>query len=185
MALRDTQDVLIFEVPSASFTPPGHLRVTQDVLIFEYPVITWAPPYVAPVGFTPLYPPIEKQPFGMWGMEAKRADSITVSGIKRTVFERIDTVTTLNFPWVALSDMPAWKAFEAYALTGGPFTYRPILDYPNIPITNPMFQSPGTDSGDDTGEYSVVELLTMDWTPKFKSPGIFSLAMKLKLVEDA
>ena len=36
MAIRDTQDALIFEIPGA----PGHLRVTQDVLIFEYPVVS-------------------------------------------------------------------------------------------------------------------------------------------------
>ncbi|MGD1214312.1 MAG: hypothetical protein ABR861_04920 [Terriglobales bacterium] len=135
-------------------------------------------------GFTPTYPPIKKQPFGLWGLEAKRADSVTVDGVKKSVLDRIDTVTTLHFPYVVLTDMAAWKAFEAYALTGGIFTYRPILDYPNAVSANPMFQYPGTDNGDDAPGYSVVQLLSMDWTPKFESFQIFSLDMKLRLVAD-
>jgi hypothetical protein len=134
--------------------------------------------------FTPAYPPCQKQPFGCWGMEAKRVDSVTVGGIKRSVLERIDTVTTLQFPYVALSDMAAWKAFQQYALGGGEFTYRAVPGYAVAPSSEPMFQFPGADNGDDVPGYSVVQALSMDWTPKFKSPGIFSLEMKLKLVED-
>lgn len=137
-----------------------------------------------PVGFTPKYPPIKKQPFTLWGLEAKRADSITADGVKASVLDRMDVVTTLTFPMVALSDMAAWKAFEQYALTGGFFTYRPILDYPNTSLVEPMFEYPGTDSGDDMGGYSVVQVISMDWTPKFESPGIFSLELKLRLVAD-
>ncbi len=139
---------------------------------------------VAPTAFTPTFPPIKKQPFTLWGMEAKRADSITVNGIKRSVLDRIDTVTTLTFPFVPKSDLVAWKDFEQYALTGGFFTYRPILDYPNASLVEPMFEYPGTDSGDNMGGYSVVKMVSMDWTPKFQSQGIFSLDMKLRLVGD-
>ena len=138
-------------------------------------------------GFTPLYPPIKKQPFGLWGLEAKRADSITADGVKQSVLERIDSVTTLYFPFVALSDMPQWQAFESYALTGGVFTYLPLDDYPNevigSAIEDQMFQWPGTVAG-ETG-CSICQLAeTMDWKPKFSSPGIFSLTMKLRDVSD-
>jgi hypothetical protein len=168
-------------------------------------------------GFTPLYPPTKKQPFTLWGLEAKRADSITADGIKQSVLDHIDTVTTLHFPFVALmgtlsgellledgggielesgagvlqleqilGDLSQWKVFEEYALTGGVFTYNPIPDYPNdLPgsaIEDQMFQWPGTVPG-ETG-CSLVQLLSMDWTPKFKSFGIFSLDMKLLLVAD-
>lgn len=139
---------------------------------------------VAPTGFTPKYPPIAKQPFGLWGFEAKRADSVTVNGIKNSVLDHLDTVTVLNFSSVLGTEMAAWKAFEQYALTGGMFSYRPILDYPNAVITDPMFQYPGSDNGSNAAGYSVCQLVTMDWTPKFKSFGIFSLSMKLKLVGD-
>jgi hypothetical protein len=137
-------------------------------------------------GFTPKYPPIKKQPFTLWGLEAKRFDSITVDGLKESVLERIDEVTTLHFPQVALSDMTAWKAFESYALTAGVFTYLPILDFPNIPIgdaiEDQMFQYPGTVPG-ETG-CSLCQLLSMEWRPKFESFQIFSLDMKLRLVAD-
>ena len=97
-------------------------------------------------------------------------------------------MTTLTFPFVALSDMAAWKAFESYALTGGVFTFLPILDYPNdYPVSSTivadqMFQYPGTVSG-ETG-CSLCQLVSMDWTTKYESPGIFSLVMKLRLVAD-
>jgi hypothetical protein len=135
-------------------------------------------------GFTPSYPPVKKQPFGLWGLEVKRADSITVDGIKQTVLERIDTVTTLTFPYIPLSDLPLWKMFEEYALTGGYFTYRPLLDYPNSTSNDPMFQYPGLQNGDNAAGFSIVQMVSMDWTPKFESQGIFSLALKLKLAQD-
>lgn len=138
----------------------------------------------SPTGFTPLYPPIKKQPFTLWGLEAKRLDSIASDGLKQSQLDHIDTVTTLRFPFVALSDMAAWQAFEAYALTGALFSYRPVLDYPNSVNPDPMFQYPGSGNGDNADGYSVVELLTMDWKPHFESPGIFSLEMKLLLIAD-
>jgi hypothetical protein len=80
-------------------------------------------------------------------------------------------VTTLTFPFVPLSDMAAWKAFQEYALTGGQFAYRPMPDYPVIT------------AGDNTG-FSTFQLISMNWTPKFESVGIFSLELKLRLVRD-
>lgn len=141
----------------------------------------------ATTGFTPLYPPTKKQPFGCWGLDAKRADSITADGIKESVLDRLDSVTTLHFPFVALSDMPAWKAFEEYALTGGVFTYLALPDYPpgadsGNPLEDSMFQYPGTVSG-ETG-CSLCQLVSMEWTPKFESFQTFSLEMKLRLVRD-
>lgn len=137
-------------------------------------------------GFTPLYPPIKKQPFGLWGLEATRADSLTSEGSKKSVLDRIDEVTTLIFRFVPLSDLAQWKAFEQYALTGGSFTYRAIPDYPGAAsggtLETSMFQWPGVVDG-ETG-CSVCQLLSMDWTPHFESQGSFSLQLKLKLVED-
>jgi IPT/TIG domain/Viral BACON domain len=119
------------------------------------------------VDFTPIFSPVAKQPEYQWGLEAKRADSITASGLKTSVCERIDQVTTVKFPYVALSDMPAWKAFESYALGGGTFFYRPNIGW-----------------SDDTG-FLTCAMISMDWTPKFKSFQAFSLDMKLRLVAEA
>jgi Viral BACON domain len=99
-------------------------------------------------GFTPEWPPIKKQPIGLWGLEAKRADSITVDGLKQSMLDHIDTVTTLTFPFVPVTDLPAWRDFELYALSGAFFVYAPIPDYPSYPgPTYPytyMFQYPAT-----------------------------------------
>ncbi len=135
-------------------------------------------------GFTPTYPPLRKQPFELWGLEAERADSATVGGIKKSTLNRLDTVTVLNFDFVPVSDLAAWKAFQQYALSGGTFTYRPLPDYPNATSSDPMFQYPGQDSGDDASGFSVCQLVSMDWTPHFTSLGNFSLAIKLKLASD-
>ena len=134
--------------------------------------------------FTPIFPPIKKQPLGFWGLEAVRHESLTSAGLKSSVTERVDSVTTLIFNYVALSDMAAWKALHAYSLTGGVFTYRPLLDYPNFTSTDPMFQYPGTDNGDDAAGYAVCQMVSMDFVPKFESPGAFSLSMKLRLIAD-
>jgi hypothetical protein len=189
MALRNTQDALIIEQQWTSGTlrstqdallvewlnTTAKVRVTQDVMICEFPFINYMFVYQASVGnlvgFTPVYPPRGKQPLYQWGLEAKRADSVTVDGIKKSVLDHIDQVTILTFPFVSLSDMAAFKAFEQFALTGGTFAYRPMPDYPVIT------------PGDNTG-FSTFTLVNMDWTPKFESPAIFSLAMKLKLVAD-
>lgn len=195
MAIRDTQDELIFEVPGGGLVPgglrdtqdsliyeapggalaPGHLRDSQDSLVFEYPFMGGMFQYQAlgafvVTTFTPEFPPIRKQPLRLWGMEALRADSIASDGQKQSMLDHLVTVTTLYFDFVSGSDMAAWKAFEQYALTGGKFGYCPLPDYNGA-------------TGDPTG-FSEVELVSMEWTPKFESFGNFSLTMKLKLVRE-
>lgn len=192
MAIRDTQDVLITEQHWTSGTlrvtqdvlliewqnTNAHLRVTQDVMIYEYPFVNAMFVYQVPGStsltlFTPIYAPVRKQPFELWGFEAARRDSITVDGVKRSALDRLDQVTTLNFDAVALSDMAAWKAFEQYALSGAQFAYKPLPDNPTIPAN----------VGDNTA-FSVCQLLSMDWIPRFESFQVFSLQMKLLLVRD-
>ena len=109
--------------------------------------------------FIPTIPPIGKQPND--GLVATRHDSITSSGIKQQVLERLDDMMTLDFQFVPQSDLAAWKAFMTYALAGGVFAYRP-------------------NAVDDTvwGEYTVDSL---DWTPKFVSPGWFSFSFLCRL----
>jgi hypothetical protein len=169
--VRVTQDALLIEWQSST----ARVRDTQDAMLYEYPFISGMFAYQAPgasviTNFTPVYPPIRKQPFTLWGMQAVRHDSIAVDGQKRTVLDHIDTVTTLHFDWVALSDMAAWKAFEQYALGGRMFGYCALPDYPGA-------------KGDPTA-FSAAKLLSMDWKPKFKCPHLFSLEMKLLLVRD-
>src|ERR1019366_2559503 len=79
------------------------------------------------VQFTPTYPPIGKQPND--GLAATRHDSITSSGIKQAVLERIDDVTTLTFPYVPQTDLAAWKAMMTWLLAGNVFAYRPNANF--------------------------------------------------------
>jgi hypothetical protein len=130
----------------------------------EY-MFVYYPDGVTFVGFTPVFPPIKKQPLGLWGLQAKRADSITADGQKQSVFERVDSVTVALFPAVALSDMAQWKALESFALAGGTFFYRPNIGWL-----------------DDTG-FMTCTLDSLDWTPKFESFKAFSLDMKIRQVE--
>lgn len=111
------------------------------------------------VQFVPSIPPIGKQPLD--GLAATRHDSITSSGIKQAVLERIDDVTTLPFQFVPQADLAGWKAFMTYALAGGVFAYRP-------------------NSLDDTNwnEYTLDQ---QDWTPKWVCFGTFSFELQMRL----
>jgi hypothetical protein len=111
------------------------------------------------IEFTPTYPPIGKQPYDGWA--ATRHDSITSSGIKQSVLERIDDVMTLNFAYVPQSDLPTWKAMMQWLLAGNVFAYRP-------------------NAADDTVWYEYT-LDSMDWTPKFVCPGTFSFVLQCRL----
>jgi len=82
------------------------------------------------VTLTPTYPPTGK-PLAS-EMEATRHDSITSSGIKQSIVERIDNFVTLNFPFVPLADIAAWTAFMQWALAGGVFTYTPDSTVPAV-----------------------------------------------------
>jgi hypothetical protein len=109
--------------------------------------------------FTPTIPPIGKQPLD--ALVATRHDSITSSGIKQAVLERIDDVVTFSFQFVPQSDLTAWKAFMTYALAGGVFAYRP--------------------NAADNTVWSEYTLESTEWNPKFISPGWFSFQFQCRL----
>jgi hypothetical protein len=111
------------------------------------------------VHFTPAYPAIGKQPND--GLAATRHDSITSSGIKQAVLERIDDVTTLTFPYVPQTDLAAWKAMMTWLLAGNVFAYRP--------------------NATDNTVWSEYTLDSMDWTPKWVAPYTFSFALQCRL----
>ena len=115
---------------------------------------------VVNVYFTPLLPPVGKQPLDC--LAAQRHDSITSSGIKQSVLERIDDVMTLTFSMVPQSDLAAWKAFMEYALAGLPFAYLPNAADPTTWADYTL---------DSTG-----------WTPKFIAPGYFSFELQCRML---
>jgi hypothetical protein len=75
------------------------------------------------VNFTPTYPPINKPLSDE--LEASRHDSITTSGVKQSITDRVDSFITIEFSFVPQADIAAWKAFFAWTLPGGRFTYYP------------------------------------------------------------
>lgn len=110
------------------------------------------------VDFTPAIPPVGKTPYAP--LEAVRHDSVTSSGIKQSVTERIDTFVVLPFENVPESDMASWNSFFSYALTGREFTY-----YPDSTI-------PGT--------FAEYVLEDMAWTPKKVSWKNYGFTMKMR-----
>ena len=67
------------------------------------------------------YPPINKA--GAADLEAVRHDTISISGLKQTITERIDEFLPLQIDFVPLADLPAWTDFMHWALAGGLFLY--------------------------------------------------------------
>jgi hypothetical protein len=115
---------------------------------------------LANVYFTPTLPPVGKQPLDT--LNAIRHDSITSSGIKQSVLERLDDVMTLTFSMVPESDLAAWKSFMTYALAGQIFAYRP-------------------NAADDT-TWADYTLDSQGWTPKFIAPGYFSFELQCRML---
>lgn len=75
------------------------------------------------VDLVPTWPPVNKTPYSP--LEAVRHDSITSTGIKQSVTERIDAMLVLSFESVPEDDMSAWYSFFKWTLAGNQFTYYP------------------------------------------------------------
>jgi hypothetical protein len=70
------------------------------------------------------YPPVNK-PGGSLDREATREDSITLTGLKQSIFVRTDLYWNLQMDFVPIADLPNWEAFIDYALQGNQFDYYP------------------------------------------------------------
>lgn len=75
------------------------------------------------VNVNPTYPNVKK-PKAV-DFEAVRHDSITSSGLRQSITERVDRVFEVNFNFVPWEDLTMWSEFFAYAVEGGPFAYYP------------------------------------------------------------
>jgi len=111
------------------------------------------------VTVAPTYPDVSK-PY-MDPLEALRHDSITSSGLRQTMVERVDTIRNIVFDSVPWSDLPMWAAFFAYAIQGGSFYY-----YPDATAT----------------AFQTFELVDDKVTPQIVSRGMSKLAFKIRLV---
>lgn len=113
------------------------------------------------VDFTPTRPAVKKTPQGIGPLSAVRHDSITTSGIKQSVVERVDEFLELPFESVPQSDLASWKAFMSIALTGAQFTYYP--------------------DSTDPATYFDYTLENTDWRPKWSSYKNFGFTLMLRL----
>lgn len=80
-------------------------------------------PGTGAVTFIPTYPNMQK-PY-IDDFEPIRHDSITSSGIRQSMVERVDRIKHVNFEFVPWSELPSWEAFLSYAVQGGDFSYFP------------------------------------------------------------
>lgn len=69
------------------------------------------------------YPPVQKP--GTDELNAVRHDSMTISGNRQVIIERIDHFLTLQIDYVPFADLNAWAAFMGFAIQGGQFKYYP------------------------------------------------------------
>lgn len=113
------------------------------------------------VDFSPTNPAVKKIPVDIGPMEVVRHDSITTSGIKQSVTERVDHFAELSFEDIPLSDLASWKALYDWALEGNQITYYP--------------------DATDSLTYIDYTLEDMKFAPKWKSYKNFSLTMRLRL----
>lgn len=67
------------------------------------------------------FPPINK-PAGL-AREAQRNDSISLSGLKQTVYWRKDLLLSFQMDWIPAADTNAWQDWIDYAVAGGEFSY--------------------------------------------------------------
>ena len=111
------------------------------------------------VTLSPTYANVKK-PF-MDDFEAVRHDSITSSGIRQSMVERVDRIRPVTFESIPWDDLPAWEAFFAYAVEGGSFEYFPDA-------TKPDFQ--------------IFELVDDKVSPKYSAFGLSSVSFSMRLV---
>jgi hypothetical protein len=115
------QDQVSGESHSAALAGSGLGFTTASVPSQTGTVIAWLAS--SKDSFTATYPPVGKDLAPE--LDATREDSITSSGIKQSVTERVDSFQDFNFAYVPQADIAFWSALMANLLAGGTLTYFP------------------------------------------------------------
>jgi hypothetical protein len=105
------------------------------------------------------YPDVQKPMTDL--LQAVRHDSITSSGLRQSMVERVDVLKTLQFDSIPWADLPAFSDFIKYAIEGGSFQF-----YPDA--TASAFQT--------------WELVDDNFSPQFSSRGLTKCTLKLRQV---
>ena len=105
------------------------IGATMPLPMIQYPAA--GPGAITTFIFT--YPPVEKATAGGGDeVEDVRNDSITVSGLRQTLWWRQDEFKHLIMKFVPIVDMATWRAFIDYAQQGGSFLYYPDSTLPDF-----------------------------------------------------
>jgi hypothetical protein len=108
------------------------------------------------------FPPVSK-PGPQDGTSDERnrvgADSITSSGLKQSITERVEIFRELEMEFVPFTDMAAWAAFIDWAIQGNPFDY-----YPDVTLS----------------AFDSWTLEDTNWPPKFNFRGFAKFTLKMR-----
>ena len=111
------------------------------------------------ITLSPTYANVKK-PF-IDEFEAIRHDSITSSGVRQSMVERVERNLTLTFESVPWADLPAWDNFLSYAIQGGSFDY-----YPDATLSS----------------FQVRQIIEDKVSPKYQAYGLSSISFSMRLV---
>jgi hypothetical protein len=127
------------------------------------------------------YPPVEK-PFGLTNdgdeIESVRNDSITLSGLRQSMFFRQDEFKHLIMQNVPQADMPAWKLFFNFAQTGDSFLYYP--DSTLSGFDEWLLEDSGGSNRSQTSSSSSSS--STNWNPKYVQRHLASFELVMRKV---
>jgi hypothetical protein len=130
---------------------------------------------VTTLNFT--YPPVEK-PFGATNdgdeVEAVRYDSITLSGLRQSMFYRKDIFKHLIMANVPVADLPNWALFMDFVHEGDSFLYYP--DSTLSAYDEWWMEDSGGSNRSDSGSSS------SNWAPKYLVRGLASFEVVMRKV---
>lgn len=112
------------------------------------------------------FPPVNKS--GTQDRIAQRNDSISLSGLKQSLWWRTDKFLNLQMDFVPLADLPAWEDFIDYSLQGGEFSFYPDATLAGFTVYTL------DDSSSDTG--------TVSFTPTRNVVGITKFTLRFRRV---
>lgn len=105
------------------------------------------------------FPPVQKP--GTDDLEALREDSLSLTGLRQSIWVRTDDFLTLQMDYVPMADLPNWKAFFQYAVQGGQFDYYPDAT---------------------SSDHAAYELEDVKWNPRFTFRNYAKFSFRMRKV---
>jgi hypothetical protein len=121
------------------------------------------------------YPNVEKP--GNDDLDVVRSDSMTLSGLRQSMFIRLDRYVHVVFKTVPMADLPDIDLFMQYALQGGSFLYFPDADstaYVECELTSSGGSEPTSTNSSSSA--------TDAWSPTFVCRGFVEFEWWLRKI---